>query len=246
VRALSRPPWHPRFAALHPGIVTQAAFGRFCATCERHLPEGGIAWLATTAAPLEGNATEADWPGVLLLCRLCAAAGSESAGTHAPQTLLPDRDTPFSPTAPADLAYELREIAVVSDGEPATVERVVVVPRSPAGAATIRRFALNTPYYDPAADALRLPPGAELALIEDEDPRLVSRTTAWWQADRAANALAEAPSPARDAIAETIAWGISFHGHWSVWATVLLSRPANLELVDALQHHPFFPGTRVV
>lgn len=248
MRPLVRPPWEARFAGEDAALVAQHAFGSFCAACERHLPEGAVAWNAETDQVAGRLTTVDEWPGLLPLCRNCAsaalAAPPRTAAAAAP--LRPDHDTTFALDATSALAYEPRELAIGgADDEP--VERVLVVPRSPAGEATIRRFALNTPFHvGHGSDALVLPAETTLSEIEGYDPRLARRTAAWDQAHDAADALQDLGARGRAATLRMISWGIRIGGFWSVWTTVLWQRLQDEAVLDALRRHPDLPSTRYV
>jgi hypothetical protein len=191
-----------------------------------------------------------DWRGLLPLCPNCAAAAIMprpriSAGAP---PLRPDRDATFALDTRSPLAYELRPVAVQREHEDAVAaDRVMVVARTAAGVATIRRFALNTPFHvEPTRDALRLPAGTTLGEIEAYDPRLARRTASWHHAHHAAAALHAARPEARDAVLQTISWTVSFEGFWSVWATVLWERLRDEAVLDALRRHPDLPATRAL
>jgi hypothetical protein len=251
MRPLARPPWEARFEGEDAALVAQHAFGPFCAACERHLPEGAVAWNADTGQIPGRSATAGEWPGLLPLCPNCAAAaiGSPLGAAAGVATLRPDRDATFALEATSALAYELRPLAVGGGGDDAdaVAERVMVVPRSAAAAATVRRFALNTPFHvDPARDALVLPAETTLSEVEAYDPRLERRTAAWHHAHDAADALLEARPEGRPAVLRMISWAVRFQGFWSVWATVLWRRSQDEAVLDALRRHPDLPATRYV
>jgi hypothetical protein len=248
MRPLARPSWEARFAGEDAALVAQYAFGPFCAACERHLPEGAIAWNAETGQVADRVASVDAWPGLLPLCPNCAsaaiAAPPRAAAAAAP--LRPDRDVTFALDATSALAYELRGLAVGGEGD-TPVERVVVVPRSPAAEATIRRFALNTPFHiDQGSGTLLLPAETTLSEIEAYDPRLARRTAAWDHAHDAADALLELGAQGRAATLRMVSWAIRFEGFWSVWATVLWQRLQDDTVLDALRRHPDLPSTRYV
>lgn len=232
---------------MDPALVAQHVFGPFCAACERHLPEGAVAWNADTGQSVGETATARDWSGLLPLCPNCAAAAlapvPRGSVNFAP--LRPDRDATFALRATSPLAYELRPVAIYGDSSDAQVERVMVIPGSAAAAATIRRFALNTPFHiEPSADALVLPPGRTLAEVEGYDPRLARRTAAWHDAHGAVDALLEAGPEGRPAVLRTISWGVRFTGFWSVWASVLWQRLHDETVLDALRRQPELTATR--
>jgi hypothetical protein len=238
VRPVSRPAWHPGLATVPAVLALQDVFGRYCATCERPLPEGGVVWDAAAGEALVGPADASRWRELLLLCRVCAAAAATRPPGRA-AAALPDRDLTFTLAAPASIRYELRNLDVPGD-DAATVERVVVRPVTPAAAETVRRFALNTPFH--REDELVAP----LETVEALDWRLIDRTRAWRSAERAAENLRQSPSPRdRELLAGTVAAVIEAQGCWSVWATVLWDRLLDPELLGRLllSEHSF-PATR--
>ena len=147
MRPVSRPAWRPALAGLPADLAVQEAFGRYCSTCERRLPDGGVAWDAATGEAFAGPADERRWPDLLLLCRVCAAAAAAQPAGPATEVLaLPDRDLTFTLTVPAPFRYELRALAVRGTdpaAEQLSVERVLVRPTTAAAAETVRRFALT-------------------------------------------------------------------------------------------------------
>lgn len=222
MRPVSRPAWQPGLASAPADRALQDVFGRYCATCERPLPEGGVAWDAAAGDTLAGPADAARWPELLLLCRVCAdAAATQPPGRAA--AALPDRDLTFTLAAPASVRYELRTLAV-RGGDP--VERVIVRPVTPTAAETVRRFALNTPFH--REDQLVAP----LETVEGLDWRLVDRTRAWRSAERAAESLRQ--SQDRERLAGIVAATVEAQGCWSVWATVLWDRLHDPELLARL------------
>lgn len=238
MRPLARPPWDARFEGEDAALVAQHAFGPFCAACERHLPEGAVAWNADTGRIAEGQATAAEWPGLLPLCANCAAAAlaTPSAAAVGAVPLRPDRDATFAPAGPSVLAYELKPAAAAD----ASAERVLVVARTPAAAATVRRFSLNTPFHPAGAPPADATPDERDAY----DPRLERRTAAWHHAHDAADEWLEGDRAGRAAVVRAISWTVRFEGFWSVWATVLWQRAQDEALLDALKRHPDLPATR--
>jgi hypothetical protein len=249
MRPLARPPWEARFEGKDAALVAQHVFGRFCAACERHLPEGAVAWNADTGQIAGRAATAGEWPGLLPLCPNCAAAAIAAplGAAAGASPLRPDHDPTFALQATSALAYELRPVTVGEgdDADP-VAERVMVVGRSAAATATIRRFALNTPFHDPARDALVLPADTALGEVEAYDPRLERRTAAWHHAHDAADALLEARPGGRPAVLRTISRAVRFEGFWSAWATVLWRRLQDDAVLEALRNHPDLPATRYV
>lgn len=247
MRPVSRPAWDPGLARVPADLALQDVFGRYCSTCERPLPDGGVAWDAGTGDVVAGPADATRWPELFVLCRVCAAAVT-SQRPAAAQPALPDRDLTFTLAAASPIRYELRTLAV-QGAEAPTVERVIVVPATPAAAETVRRFALNTPFHrdDELVEAL--------PSIEARDRRLIDRTLAWQAAERAADRLGRSPSARdRERLAGTVAAIVEARGCWSVWATVLWNRlhdaallarlllPQTRETVTAAEHA--FPTTR--
>jgi hypothetical protein len=238
MRPLARPPWDARFEGEDAALVAQCAFGPYCAACERHLPEGAVAWNADSGRIADAQATAREWPGLLPLCPNCAAAAiaAPRPAATAAAPLRPDRDMTFTPAGPSALEYQLRPSAAAD----AVPERVLVVARTPAAAATVRRFALNTPVHPGGAPPTEATPDERDAY----DPRLERRTVAWRHAHEAADAWLEADRAERAAVLRSISWTVRFEGFWSVWATALWERAQNEALLEALHRHPDLPATR--
>ncbi len=255
MRPLARPPWEPWFEGADAGLVAQSAFGRFCAACERHLNEGVEAWDARTGRRAAARATASGWDDLLPLCVNCLAASEAAAGADLGDDagLRPDRAAPFADAAAPPFTYVSVPVAVRGADEagdasaPATVERVLVRGHTPAAVAMIGRFALNTPHHvvtSDGGDALLLPAGTPLRLLDAYDPRLERRTEAWVDAEIAADALAAAPPGGRGAALRSLGWGMRFTGFWSVWAQVLWDRLQDDEVLARVRDHPAYLGTR--
>jgi hypothetical protein len=259
MRPLARPPWEPWFEGADAGLVAQSAFGRFCAACERHLNEGVEAWDARTGRRAAARATASEWDDLLPLCVNCLAAveAAEQATGPGDADLRPDRAALFEEEAAAPtFTYVLVPVAVREDeagdaSAQCTVERVLVRGHTPAAVAMIERFALNTPQHvvtssddEGVLDALLLPAGTPLGLLDAYDPRLERRTEAWVDAHIAADALAAAPPGGRGVALRSLGWGMRFTGFWSVWAQVLWERLQDDEVLARVRDHPAYLGTR--
>jgi hypothetical protein len=227
VRPVNRPGWRQALASHAATLALQNAFGRYCSICERFLPEGGVAWNAATGDLYYGSANASTWPELLVLCVVCAAAATESASHPGNVPLaLPDRELTFTLAGTSLFQYELCTLVLrTAEGvaEPMSVERVVVHATTPSAAETVRRFALNTGFYQ--AGELVAPAGEPPQSVEADDWRLIDRTRAWQEAERAADNLRRSPAARdRDLLAGTVGRIIECQGCWSVWATVLWER----------------------
>jgi len=255
MRPLARPQWEPWFEGADAGLVAQSAFGRFCAACERHLNEGVEPWDARTGRRAAARATASAWEDLLGLCVNCLAA-AEAATSPGDAVLRPDRAALLADADAPPFTYVSVPVAVLGAdeagdaGSARTVERVLVRGHTPAAVATIERFALNTAHHvadpDDGGDALLLPAGTPLELLDACDPRLERRTEAWVDAHVAADALAAAPPTGRGAALRSLGWGMRFSGFWSVWAQVLWARLQDDEVLARVRDHPAYAGTRVL
>jgi hypothetical protein len=225
---LTRPAWDPGLAGVPADLALQNAVGRYCCACERPLPEGGVAWDAETGEVFTGPADAKRWPELFVLCRVCAAAAEQRPGPTTAILALPDRHLTFTLADPSSVRYELQTLVVRGEHE-AGVERVIVVPTTPAAAETVRRFALNTPFH---RDGELVAP---LRAVEAFDWRLLDRTRAWRTAEDAADRLQRSPSSSdRALLSGTVARLIEALGCWSVWATVLWDRLGDPEILARL------------
>lgn len=185
------------------------------------------AWNAQSRAFARLRATESEWDQLLLLCHNCqdSALASEAAG-KGNVLLLPDRDRTFAIEDRSPFSYDLQPVEriLLDDegapiGSPETVEMALVQGTTPAAQATIDYFTLNTPYYDPAGNVMRIPHSDYLSLV---DRRVDLRTEAWQRAAVEAEKLKQADDPhLQKALRVVIAQMIEGRGFWSTWATVL-------------------------
>ncbi len=247
MRPLTKPDWAPGWDELRAADLVRDAQGRFCSICERPLPQVAFAWQAEEGVLFEGNATEADWPHLLVLCHNCAGATTIWLAAPVGRMALPHRELTFALGAPSPFSYEI--LAEEGERPGADAERrgprVHVKASTPLAAQTVTSFALNTPVRGLHRDA----PServADQATIDFWDPRMEMRTAAWRQAEATAARLREAPREAREEQLEQLQVLIEYTGFWSVWATVLGERLEDPTLVRTMlsSESGAFPGTR--
>lgn len=228
MRPLARPQWRAEWDGARPSDVALHALGRFCAACERRLPQAAVAWHAARQEPLDERLTAEDWAETIPLCHNCAYAASRS-GTGAPDVLFPHRDVTFTLAEDSPLRYE----RVGGD----TGERVMVLPSGGQGENTASYFALNG--HVPALDGdFPLQPDADLLTRDWIDPRMELRTRAWDAASTAAVQLSAVPSELRGVVLDLVGTLASDTGFWSTWATVLWRETRDREALERILQSP--------
>lgn len=248
MRPLAKPGWAADWQGLRAEDLVRDAHGRFCSICERPLPQVAFAWQAEEGVLLEGSASEADWPHLLVLCHNCAGATTIWLAAPAGRMALPHRELTFALGDSSPFIYQIIE---VEEGEQLGADaerggrRVHVQAKTPLAAQTVTAFALNTPVRGLHPDAPS-EPVADQAAIDFWDPRLELRTAAWNQAEAAAMRLREVPPEVREEHLEQLKVLIEYTGFWSVWATVLGQQLEEPPLVQSVLSSEVgaFPGTR--
>ena len=222
-----RPTWQPRWADQSPADVLLDTLGRFCAACERRLPQAAIAWHTARQEPIEEPLTAGDWPEAIALCENCAFAAARST-IPVDGILLPDRDLTFSLAESSPLSY------VHSDGGDG---RIVVTPNSAAAEATTAYFALNE-HVPALGREFPLEPDADLLTRDWVDPRQELRTRAWGAAAKAATQIEAAPQPLRPTVLGLVQTLAGDTGFWSTWATVLWDALGDPQVLEATLQSP--------
>ena len=218
------------------------ALGPYCSSCEMPLPGLAYVWHPRTGVQPTEVMAAGDWHEALLLCRNCADA--TIAAPPAPPAnageLRPDHDLTFKLGAVSPFSYALQpaQHQLLSDetgaptGAPSPVSIVVVHAQSPQAQATLDRFALNTPYFNAAANTVSVPETHHEQLL---DRRLDMRSQAWQHASEIAELLAQtSDEPTRKALVDTARRLAEAVGFWSVWATVLWSKHQDPALLAAV------------
>jgi hypothetical protein len=224
MRPLIRPDWRAEWREGRPSDVLLDALGRFCAACERRLPQDAVAWHVTREEPIEEVLTADDWPQAIPLCHNCAFAAQQSP-TPVDELLLPHHDLTFTLGPDSPLAYT----------RPNAEERVIAEPRAESAEATAGYFALND-HVPALGGELPVHEDADLLTRDWVDPRLELRTRAWDVARTAGEQIAGAPPEQRELVLTLCRTLASDTGFWSTWATVLWSALADREaLVRVLQ-----------
>lgn len=239
MRPLTRPEWRDEWADARPADVLLHSLGRFCAACERRLPQDAVAWHAAREEPIGELLTVDDWSDALPLCHNCAFAAQHSP-LPVSDALLPHRDVTFTVGEDSPLSY-------TRAGADA---HLLAEPHGDRAAATsVGYFALND--HVPAL-------GGEFPFDEDADqltrdwvdPRLELRTRAWEVATNAAEQIANAPAEQREVVLSLTRTLAADTGFWSTWATVIWNAIGDRDaLVSVLQPDPeaglhAFPATR--
>ena len=242
MRPLVQPEWDPSWEGASLADAVRDAYGRYCSTCERPLPQVAFAWDAREGVLVDGAASEAAWQDLLVLCHNCAGASTVWLAAPGDRLVLPHRNLTFALEDSAHIAYGPVSTAWLS-GEQSPGEAqaqpspIHALAQSARGMETIVRFALNWPVRGLHPDAPQRPI-ADPATISFWDPRVDLRTAAWHRAVSAAALLREAPPEIRDALVEQLRVQVEYTGFWSVWATVLSRELADSELraplIDAL------------
>jgi hypothetical protein len=234
MRPLIRPEWRSEWAEALPADVALAALGRFCAACERRLPQDAVAWHIARGRPIEHTLTADDWDDTIPLCHNCAWAAQQSPAP-VDDVLRPDRDVTFTLDDRSPFHYERASLA---GGEAA---RIVVAPGNERARATAEHFALNE--HRPALGGqFDLEPNDDLLTRDFIDPRLELRTRAWDCAHTAAAQL-RAADDSQQVMVERLGRILAEEaGFWSTWATVLWHELHDRELLERVLHS--FPATR--
>ncbi|MCU7247442.1 hypothetical protein [Pseudomonas koreensis] len=168
-----------------------SAFGHFCAFCERPLPDKAWVWNARTGECLEEDSRDIqDWQFLYLLDHNCHKAQqcASAQGLDPSVLLLPASESGFTPLLDSPLRYQMQPVERVLVDERGkksseTIDQVVVSGITDQANATIRYFALNTPYYKSDQNELEIPLGDYLSL---EDRRMDQRTLVWKNAEMVA------------------------------------------------------------
>jgi hypothetical protein len=238
MRPLQRPPWNPEWEGARATDVVRHVLGRYCATCERPLPQAAVAWHADAARAVPDVARPSEWDDLLALCNNCAAAARES-GAGAVEPLRPDRDRTLVLDAPSPILY----------APPTAEARAGVRPGDARGGATVVRFGLDrhVPVH-PFGEELFLPDEPDEATLDFWDPRHEQRDAAWRDAEAALDRLLPGPPAVRDVLVDQLARLAEARGFWSVWATVVWDRTHDRDLLATVllpqaAHHAFV-GTR--
>jgi hypothetical protein len=200
--------------------------GAYCSTCEIPLPAMLFLWHPAAGVLPTEHMPENSWPEVLVICRNCADAAALAPPPGADE-LRPDRDLTFKLGDDSAFLYSLSQASghrlLDADGQSlgaqTAVDAAIVRASTPGAQATLDRFALNTPYYDPAADLIAVPIRDHERML---DRRLELRTEAWHKATEIAGFLRIAQDDTeRRAITTMLRMIVASMGFWSTWATVL-------------------------
>lgn len=213
MRPLTRPEWRDEWAGARPADVLLDSLGRFCAACERRLPQDAVAWHATREEPIGELLTVDEWPDALPLCHNCAYAAQHSS-LPVSEVLLPYRDETFTVAGDSPLSYTRALTGVDADA------RVLAEPHGDRAATTVGYFALND-HVPALGGELPLDVEADLLTRDWVDPRLELRTRAWDVATDAAQQIANAPAEQRELLLSLTRTLAADTGFWSTWVTVL-------------------------
>jgi hypothetical protein len=249
--------------------LLMSAFGPYCSVSEEPIYDVGFVWdkVRNSEHPFDQPAGE-DWENLLLLAHGTFEAWRRHHDEDAEELVLPDQEITFNVYDPVFIyaEEEVNVICVDESGED-IVDREIISPFFPSGMrrlvivrganssaqATIDTFSLNTAFFDPEANVLRI---TENEYLSRTDARLGNRTAAWQRAMRAAGSIADVDRNERPSVMSMARSIAASTGFWSVWATVLWERfqdtgplasvlgSENLdrELVGAGPHNEF-PGT---
>jgi hypothetical protein len=232
MRPLIRPEWRSDWAERRPADVALAALGRFCAACERRLPQEAVAWHVSRGQPIEDGLTRDDWPDTIPLCHNCAWAAQQSQAAVG-DVLIPDRDLTFTLDEASPFHYERASV----NG----AERIVAAPGNDRARATADYFALNE--HRPALGGqLDLEPGDDVPTRDFIDPRLELRTRAWDSAHTAVRQIGAADADRRNIVVQLTRALADETGFWSTWATVLWHELSDRAVLGQVLRP--FPATR--
>ncbi|MFF5210126.1 hypothetical protein [Streptosporangium sp. NPDC000396] len=228
MRSLTRLEWRDEWVGARPADVALDALGRFCAACERRLPQAAIAWHAVRQEPIDGRLTAADWAETIPLCHNCAAAATRSEA-DLETVLLPYRDLTFLLGDDSPLRYERGDGDGDGDGDAGG--RVMVIAGGGRGQETVAYFALNE-HIPALGSEFPFEPDADRLTRDWVDPRMSLRTRAWDAAGTAAAQLRTAPREHHAAVLDLASMLADETGFWSTWATVLWREMGDREVLE--------------
>ena len=211
----------PAPAALYDADRLMSAIGPYCSLCERPIHDAPALWDSGRDVAVE-SVGQAAWEGLLVLCVNCADWQEKTSGDPA-ELLLPDRATTMRVRGDSPYVYTLERITlrlVDEDGsvDESETDAAIVGGTTPAAANTVRRFCLNTPWYDEASKTMTVPRADHLKLT---DRRVELRTAAWKRAEGVLpSALAARADPRLAGAFGAMRHLVEQTGFWSVWLTV--------------------------
>ncbi|HEX8172016.1 MAG TPA: hypothetical protein VF824_15875 [Thermoanaerobaculia bacterium] len=211
----------PAAAAIFEADRLMSAIGPYCSLCEVPLHAQPSIW-DSGADRIRARVEEDRWQELLVLCSDCAYWQRHSRGDGS-ELMLPHHATTFRVEGDSPYVYTrervtLRVIDESGGVESSETDAAIVGGTTAAAANTVRRFRLNTPYYDDAAKTMTVPRSAYLSLA---DRRVTLRTEAWKRAEALAEIAASWRDEPRLARAfEGLRHVIEQTGFWSVWLTV--------------------------
>jgi hypothetical protein len=211
----------PAPAALFDADRLMSAIGPYCSLCERPIHDRPALWDTGNDVLVE-RVGHAPGEALLVLCVNCADWQRQTAGDPA-ELALPHQETTMRVRRDSPYVYTLERITlrvVDEDGaaEESQADAAIVSGTTPAAAATIRRFRLNTPWYDETAKTLTVPRADHL---QRTDRRVELRTEAWKRAEGVLPAaLAARQNPALAGAFAGVRHLIEQTGFWSVWLTL--------------------------
>jgi len=275
MRPLDKPPLDmAEFVALAVDSLLIQAFGPYCATCERRLPDEAWIWhkkraevLVTPsdwspASPRPVFADRSEWPHLLLLCRNCMQAATTSSRPSI-ELLYPDDAVTFSLDGKSPFRYVRKTVTVRTTERDGSVsedrrELVVVEGEGDRASETIRFFRLNGASYDDSGPTLDVTFAERMS---QADERVAQRTAVFDTAGSAAETMLSRDD-LRGVVAGLVRQLAGAAGFWSVWATAFSERTRSRDIIrDAMNPNdrvrfPFaspwrgatpdrpFPGTR--
>jgi len=211
----------PAPAALFEADRLMSAIGPYCSLCERPIHDRPTLWDSDQDVLVE-RVNRAAWEPLLVLCVNCAYWQRQTAGDPA-GLALPHRETTMRVRRGSPYVYTLERVAlrvVDEDGtaETSEADAAIVSGTTPAAASTIRRFRLNTPWYDEGSKTMSVPRADHL---QRTDRRVELRTEAWKRAEGVLPAaLAARENPKLAGAFEGVRHLIEQTGFWSVWLTL--------------------------